>query len=107
MPNVSTTKIALTLCIGLVVGIVLPFALFLILFVIDGVVINVAYSRFNAAIGLNELQLSALLVPTEMTSLFFLARFNKIMAAAALFTAIISTAYVIYDMVTQPSFAPP
>ena len=73
--------------IGLLVGMALPIVLFLILVVADGILINVAYSRFQAAIGLNKLQVFALLVPLEIISLFFLARFNKTMAVAALFPA--------------------
>jgi hypothetical protein len=40
-------------------------------------------------------------------SLFLLAKFNKTLAAAALSTAIISTAYVIYAMSTLTPFGPP
>jgi hypothetical protein len=73
--------------IGLLVGMALPIVLFFILVVADGILINVAYSRFHASVGLNKLQVFALLVPLEIISLFFFARFNKRMAVAALFTA--------------------
>ena len=96
MPNDSKTKIALTICIGLVVGTILPIVLFLVVAVVDGTVVNVAYSRFDAVVGLAVSQLYIPLIPTEVISFFFLARLNRTLAAAALPTAIIATAYIIY-----------
>jgi hypothetical protein len=106
MPNASTTRIALNICIGLVVGAVLPIALFLVLAVVDSVVINVAYSRFDTDIGLAISQLYVLLIPVETISLLFLAKFNKTLVVAALPTAIIVTAYVSYVTAKFVPFAP-
>jgi hypothetical protein len=105
-PNVSTTKIALTLCIGLVVGVVLPLALILILGVAAGILVIVAYRYFDTGIGLSPVWLSVLLVLMVIATLFFLVRFNKLLAVAALFTAVISTAYIIYVVVNLPPFGP-
>ena len=99
-------RVALTICIGLVIGAVLPLALMLILGVADIIVINIAYSYFQASVGLTIIWLSILLIPLEITSLFFLARFNKTLTAAALPTAIIMTLYVIYAMTTLTPVAP-
>jgi hypothetical protein len=85
----------------------MPIVLFLVLMVAEFGLFEIASHYSRASIGW-PISLDRIpLILIEMTGLFFLARFNKIMAAATLFTATISTAYVIYNVVTQPSFAPP
>jgi hypothetical protein len=106
MPNVSTTKIALTLCIGLVVGMVLPIVLFWTLWVMDMVIGIFADSKFHADVGLKFSQLYIPFIPIEAISFFFLARFNRTLAAAALPTAILATAYIIHLAAIATPFAP-
>ena len=107
MNKVYTMKRNLpSVCIGLVIGTVLPIVLFLVLAVVDGVIINVAYSRFGTDIGLAISQLYTLLIPVEIISLLFLAKFNKTLTVAALPTAIIVTAYVSYVTAKFVPFAP-
>jgi hypothetical protein len=105
MPNISS-RTALNICIGLVVGMVLPILLFLSLLVADFILINFRYHYYQAGFGLRITQLCILLVPAEIISLFFLAKSNKTLTVAALPTAIIITAYIIYVAVTATPLAP-
>jgi hypothetical protein len=74
-------------CIGLMIGTFFPFTLILILWVAEGIVAIIAYRYFHVNVRPNEVELFILLIPMEMIGFFFLARFNRTLAAAALVAA--------------------
>jgi hypothetical protein len=95
-----------SICIGLVLGVVLPPVLFGTLYVMNEVIGDAADRNFHADVGLAFSQLYIPFVPIEVISFFFLAKFNRTLAAAALPPAILATAYLIYTAAIAVPFAP-
>ena len=100
-------QIILPVFSGLLIGLLMPPVEYVAVIVAD-----ISFFRFrenfvNDGFVLGEPWISIVFVLVEIITLFFLARFNKTLAAAALSAAIISTAYVIYTMSTLTDFGPP
>ena len=99
-------KTVYNICTGLLIGAAVPIALSFVLVMIDIILINLPDQLFHVSIGLPLSQLCILLIPIEMIGVFFVTRFNKVLAAATLPTAIIITAYLIYFAVNFTGFGP-
>lgn len=84
----------------------MPIALSLLLVMADGILINLAYEVFHVSIGLNKIQLFVLLIPVEIINLLFIARFNKILAAAALIAATGVTFLLLKFILSLPEIPP-
>ena len=93
-----------SICIGLVLGVVLPPVLFGTLGLMDMVISIFSDSKFHTDVGLTIPHLYIPFIPIEVISFFFLARFNRTLAAAALLPAILATAYIIYASATVEPF---
>lgn len=96
MPH-NTLKIVLLVCSGLLIGAVMPFVEYVALFLID-LTVALIFQNFLHGAALGDPWLSIVFVLLEIISLFFMAKYNKILAGSALITAATGTALLLNFM---------
>ena len=106
MSKTKLKQIILLTCSGLLIGLLIPPVEYVAVIVAD-----ISFFRFREnfvkdGFALGDPWISIVFVFVVIFSLFFLARSNKTLAAAALSTASITTAYIIYVAATATGFGP-
>jgi hypothetical protein len=107
MTTTDLKRIVIPAFSGLLIGLLMPPVEYVAVIVADISFFSFRVNFVNDGFILGDPWISIVFVFVVIFSLFLLAKFNKTLAAAALSTAIISTAYVIYAMSTLTPFGPP
>ena len=106
MSITNLKRIIPLLLLGLLIGLLMPPVEYVAVLLADYGFACFTQIFHKDGFALDDPWLSIVFVLVEIITLFFLTRFNKILTAAALLTAIITTAYVIYAMSTLTPFTP-
>ena len=91
MPNTKLKRNILLVFSGLMFGLLMPFVEYIAVFLADDKLFRFRQIFVNDGYVMGDPWLSVVFVLVEITSLLFLARLNRIFAAAALTTATAAT----------------